>query len=281
MARNREPGEADRYRDPEVMQAMLRGWRALGMRDVYPHMAPARAVGALPPYREESVAEFLNQAERVGGLRVWPWIGGVLERDVRPGDSAWRRAYVADVAALLDDHPRLAGVHLNVEPWPTGNTDMLQLLEELRAAMPDGAKLSVAAYPPPTLWHPHPEVHWEPEYLREVAQRCDQVAVMMYDTSIRFDKFYVRLMSQWTREILSATDGTGCEVLLGLPAYEDEGVAYHQPEVENLRNGLRGVHAGLGGLPALPDHYRGTAVYSGWTMDDQEKALWRSGFQKP
>lgn len=42
-------------------------------------------------------------------------------------------------------------------------------------------------------------------------------------------------MVSWTQEILEWSLDT--EVLLGLPAYDDEGVSYHYPEVENLKNG--------------------------------------------
>lgn len=101
---------------------------------------------------------------------------------------------------------------------------------------------------------------------------------MMYDTSIRFQKPYQLLMSQWTREVLSWSEGKA--VLLGLPAYDDAGVGYHDPRVENLRNGLRGIHAGLLGFEHLPVHYQGVAIYSDWEMDDSEWALLRAEFLK-
>jgi hypothetical protein len=174
------------------------------------------------------------------------------------------------VVDLLRRHPRLAGIHLNVEPWPDGHAGMLTLLEELRAAMPNGTLLSIAAYPPPTRWHPHPEVHWGEAYFQQVASRSDHLAVMMYDTSIRLRKPYVHLMAGWTEQVLDWSGDT--PVLLGLPAYEDEGVDYHHPRVENLATGLAGVHAGLD-RGELPDHYRGIAVYSHWTMDESEWQL--------
>ncbi len=38
---------------------------------------------------------------------------------------------------------------------------------------------------------------------------------------------------------------TGKPVLLGIPTYEDPGVDYHHPDVENITNALMGVHRGL------------------------------------
>jgi hypothetical protein len=63
---------------------------------------------------------------------------------------------------------------------------------------------------------------------------------MMYDTSLRFQKPYQHLMASWTREVLEWSGTT--DVLLGLPAYDDPGVKYHYPHVENLKNSLLGIH---------------------------------------
>ena len=155
---------------------------------------------------------------------------------------------------LLEAHPRLAGVHLNVEPLPSADTAFLQFLEEAKARLGPGKALSIAAYPPPTRWHPYPEVHWEESYFRAVARRSDQLAVMMYDTGIRVPKFYQRLMIDWTREVLTWSEGK--PVLLGVPSYDDAGVGYHHPHVENLENALLGIHGRLAGGP-IPASYQG------------------------
>ncbi len=54
---------------------------------------------------------------------------------------------------------------------------------------------------------------------------------LMYDTSIKYKKFYQRIMASWTDESLDWAQGTA--VLLGMPSYSDEGVGYHDPDVEN------------------------------------------------
>jgi hypothetical protein len=74
--------------------------------------------------------------------------------------------------------------------------------------------------------------------------------------------------SSWTREVLEWSGTT--DVLLGLPAYDDPGVKYHYPHVENLRNSLLGIHAGLKQFTHLPQNYKGVAVYSDWEMDSDE-----------
>lgn len=54
----------------------------------------------------------------------------------------------------------------------------------------------------------------------------------------------------------------------------------HHPEVENIRGGLPGIHAGLisGGVPP---NYQGVALYSDWVMDDAEWRYFREHFLKP
>ena len=77
-------------------------------------------------------------------------------------------------------------------------------------------------------------------------------------------------MAAWTQEILEWSETT--DVLLGIPAYDDTGVKYHYPRVENLKNSLLGIHAGLSKYDRLPANYRGIAIYSDWEMDSDE---WR------
>ena len=183
---------------------------------------------------------------------------------------------MASVVDLLQSHPRLAGIHINIEPMPSGNNDFLILLGELRQAVPDSTILSVAAFPPPSLWHQFSNVHWGESYFRQVSERVDQLAVTMYDTAIKWPKLYQRLMSGWTSDVLAW--GEDSKVLLGIPVYDDSGVGYHFPEVENLQNALLGIHAGLASFEELPTSYSGVAIYCEWEMDDQEWQLLKTGF---
>jgi len=269
FARNRR--DPARFRSREAVAALAARLRAHGVTDVFPHLCPVDGDGGPAHTDDAQVERFLDGMD---GVRVMPWVGGVFERHVFPDDPGFRRRFAAKVRRLLDAHPRLAGVHVNVEPWPSGHAGMLALLAELRAQMPAGAVLSVAAYPPPTRWQPDTEIHWDLAYMARVAQASDQLAVMMYDTSIVLPKAYESLMARWTREALDATRGRA--LLLGLPAYTDEGVGWHRPWVEDLPHALRGIHAGL--PDRLPAQYQGVAVYAEWEMDEGEWATLRRGF---
>ncbi len=259
--RNRKEAEKPRYRSPEALTELAARLTRHGVTEVYPHLCPVEAGGRLPPVDAMAAEHFLDA---LPGMRVWPWVGGTLDH-VRLEDPQWRGDFTANLRGLLTAHPRLTGVHLNIEPLPDGTAEYLLLLDEIRAVLPPGKKLSIAAYPPPTRWQPSPEVHWGESYFREVSRRSDQMVVMTYDTGIRFEKAYTLLMSQWTREILEWSEGR--PVLLGVPAYEDAHTSYHKPEIENIPNALAGIHAGLRKFPVLPGHYRGIAIYSDWEMN--------------
>jgi len=239
---------------------------------VFPHLCPAQPDGAIAPSDAAQVEQFLDAFD---GISVLPWVGGVYGDSVRLEDSVWRKKFVASCVELLVQHPRLAGIHLNVEPMPSGNPAYLALLDELHAAMPAGKKLSVAAYPPPTYWQPSPEVHWDEAFSREVAARVDQAVVMMYDTSLHSSRLYKQLMKNWTIEALAWYAPR--EVLLGLPAYEDAGVSYHDPKTENLANGLTGIHAGLG--DNVPPDYAGVSIYCEWEMTAEKWQIFDERFQ--
>lgn len=270
-----------RFRSAAKIRELAASLKKQHITDVFPHLCPTRPDGAIMPVDDRQTEMFLKEFQ---GFRVLPWVGGVIDADVTPDIPKRRKVFVKSIADLLRRHPTLAGVHLNVEPWPSGHANMLVLLEEIRAAMPKGKLLSVAAYPPPTYWHPFPEVHWDEAYFKEVAKRVDQMAVMMYDAAQKDGKLYQYLMRSWTRQILDWTadlDGhKSPSILLGVPTYDDAGVGYHRPEVENLPNALLGIHAGLGSYKTLPAHYQGVAVYCEWETTEPEWEYWREHFGK-
>jgi len=221
------------FRSEDRIRQLARLLQQHGIRDVFPHLCPCSPRGEVAAVDSEQANRFLRLFE---GFRVMPWVGGVWGEHASPEDAHWRSNFVASVSRLLADHRGFAGVHVNIEPMPSGNAQFLALLDELRAAMPAGKFLSVAAYPPPTRWHPFPDVHWEEVYFRQVASRADQMVVMMYDTSLKYPKLYQHLMAAWTGEVLRW--GEGKAVLLGVPTYTDTGVGYHDPEVENVRSAV-------------------------------------------
>jgi hypothetical protein len=272
FVRNGKTNEYARYREPKSISELADKLRRHHITDVFPHLCPAEPDGRLSQVDDVQTERFLDG---LAGFRVLPWIGGPNGANVRLQNAKWRSTFTNQVHSLLVTHPRLSGIHLNVEPLPSGDTNFLAFLEEVRVALPQGKLLSIAAYPPPTRWHPYKDVHWDEGYFREVARRCDQLAVMMYDAGQRIPKTYQQLMADWTKEVLAWSDGKF--VLLGVPTYTDAGVEYHNPAVENLTNALLGVHRGLS-RQTLPTNYQGVAVYCDWETSDGEWAYFQSHF---
>lgn len=270
--RNGKTNEFSKYRDVQSIRSLSDKLHRYHITDVFPHLCPAEPDGHLPKVDAGQVERVL---QGLAGFRVMPWVGGPNGGNVRLTNGKWRSTFTNDVSALLRAHPRFAGVHLNVEPLPAGDTNFLAFLDQLRSALPEGKLLSIAAYPPPTRWHPYPDVHWDEHYFREVARRCDQVVVMMYDAGQRIPKFYQFLMADWTQEVLNWCCGK--PVLLGIPTYEDPGVDYHHPDVENITNALMGVHRGLA-AKAVPTNYQGVAIYADWETSEGEWNFFQNHF---
>ncbi|MFH1929403.1 MAG: glycosyl hydrolase family 18 protein [Chloroflexota bacterium] len=268
--------DLNRFRDVNAVRALAKTLSEHNIRDIFPHLCPCASDGRIAQVDHAQAELFLGE---LSGFRVLPWVGGVLNDHVFLESAHWREAFTRSIVGLLVRHPGFAGVHLNIEPMPSGNEDFLRLLEEINAALPPDKLLSVAAFPPPTIWHWYPNVHWDEEYFAAVSQRVDQVAVMMYDTGIRLPKLYQSLMASWTRKVLDWPANT--QVLLGVPVYDDEGVGYHFPRVENLRGALLGIHAGLNRYDELPSNYQGVAIYCEWEMDDDEWDYLSRHFNKP
>ncbi|MCP4404284.1 MAG: glycoside hydrolase family 18 protein [bacterium] len=267
--------DSAKFRDVAKIMTLRKTLLEHHISDLYPHLCPSREngeVAAVDPAQTRLFLQIMND------FRVMPWVGGVLDVHVFPEAQQWRMRFVNSIQALFRRYPTFAGIHLNIEPLPSGNRAYLTLLQEIQAILPEGKLLSVAAYPPPTIFQRSLDVHWKEEYYRQVAKEVDQMVVMMYDTSLRYQKLYQQLMASWTQEVLDWSGST--EVLLGIPAYNDEGVKYHYPHVENLSNSLQGIYAGLERYTSPPDNYQGIAIYSGWEMEQEEWDFLKNAYLK-
>ena len=267
--------EKTRFRDARNIENLAIKCRDNGIRDLYPHLTPTQADGAVAACDDAQVERFLDNTK---ALRVLPWIGGRMNRHIAPSDAATSGRFVASVGALMRKHLRLAGVHLNVEPWKSGDEAMLKLLDELRAVLPPGKILSVSGYPPQSEFYPL-RLAWSQDYYREVASRVDQIAVMLYDSSLHDAKMYQWFVARWASAVLSWTRDTQTEILFGAPTYGAAGPTlgplYHDARVENLSNTLAGLHRALSRSDGLPPDYAGAAIYSEWETDASEWKIWR------
>ena len=215
-------------------------------------------------------------------IKVIPWFGGVLGEHVSLGSIKWRKNFVESILKLLENYPQLAGVQLNIEPLPDGNDNFIKLLRELREVFPCDKILSIAAYPPSTFLHPYKNVHWSMKYYSQMASYVDQMAVMMYDTAIKYDKFYIALMASWTKQLLKNEElkKYNVKLLFGLPAYDDAHTTYHNPSVENIDNALLGLNSALNSQKNYKKNYQGTVIYCEWEMNMKKWQLYKKNFLK-
>jgi hypothetical protein len=85
-------------------------------------------------------------------------------------------------------------------------------------------------------------------------------------------------MADWTEEILAWSEGK--PVLLGVPTYDDTGVGYHHPDVENIANAISGIHRGLQNA-GFPPAFQGIAIYCDWETTEPEWTWLHENFSAP
>jgi hypothetical protein len=245
---------------------------AHGMRDVFPHLTPTDMDGSIPKVDEVQTKLFL---ELLPNKRVMPWLGGVTGKTVFLDSLAWCKTFISSVKSLLENHPKFAGVHLDFEPVRNHHEGFLELLNELRAAIGNHKLISVATPKPNIIPGFAPDWFWDQTMFLEVSKYADQIVPMLYETSISLEKPYVFLMKTWTLEVLNWSNGK--EVLLGVPVWDEPSISHH-PNIENLENALRGIHAAL--EPEMPKNYAGIALYAHFTLDDSSWKILETEFTR-
>ncbi len=211
---------------------------------------------------------------------IQAWIGLPLEY-LDLGDVTLRKKNAVFCADLVHDEG-FDGIHLNPEPIPTDDANVLALLDEVRGALGEEAELSIATRQIwPVLsnvkWPIIDQRTWRASYYSEVAKRVDQIAVMTYDSAMPLAFLYRQWMQFQVVEISRAVEGTGVQLFFGVPTYEERSWT-HRPSVENMRAGLEGIIAGLNDKEARPAAVTGVAIYPYWETNKAEwtvyEALW-------
>lgn len=209
---------------------------------------------------------------------VQAWIGLPL-RYINLNDVAVREQ-VAEFCVGLVQEEGFNGIHLDPEPIPSDNIDVLNLLDEVRGALGPEPILSIATrriWPifPDMQWPIVSQVAWSASYYREVARRVDQIAVMTYDSALPLPVLYRQWMRFQVIEISNAVDGTGVQLFFGIPTSEEK-TWTHWPSAENMRSGLQGLIDGLNDAKAQAAAVTGVAIYPYWDTDKAEWAIYEA-----
>jgi hypothetical protein len=253
-----------------------------GVRDLYVHTGPLGNDGRLDPSLHPGARWAVRSLHAaIPGVRIQAWLGqrtdpGALDLD----DPATRQRVLDSARQALD--LGFDGVHYNFEPVPDGDAGLLDLLDRTRALVhARGAVVSMASHhvaPLPgmssiddlilgrTQW-------WSPGYVRQVAGRVDQIAIMSYDTALPARSLYGGYVRRQTAVALRAVPSQ-TDLLMGLPAYHTHGLG-HFSSAETVAAAIRGVRLELG-----HQHRErfGVALYADFTATDADWRAYRQAW---
>lgn len=261
-----------------------------GIHDVFVHAGPLADDGTLDPSLYPSAAWFLAGVHReLPGVRVQAWLGDTVAHDgtsgMRLDDPAVRDRVRASAAQALA--AGFEGVHLDLEPVVSGNSGYLRLLDAVHPLTAvQGAPLSVAA---PQI-DPLPAMHtlarlpfghpkwWSQAYFGQVARRCDQIAVMAYDTALPVESLYGGYVAQQTGLALGVTPAY-TDLLIGLPAYHTENMGHHA-FAETVSAAVRGARVSLARHARRRTAF-GLALYVDYAAGDGDWRAYRDKWGVP
>lgn len=255
------------------IQELVQNLNARGIKTVFVHTGPLPEDGNIDPSTYWYAPDFLERAKKFDDtIEYQAWLGQIRSK-LDLADSNVRRNVVQQ-AVIMARMAGFDGVHIDIEPVWDEDEDFIKLLNEIRDELPEDKKISVALaefIPKSLLWlmenvHEFENYNSEVNY-KNVAQYADQIVVMAYDTGISSPWLYRWLVKEqtiWLTRLLK-----GKKLFVGLPAYDEEKEGF-DPSVENLKNGLRGVAAGLDNFRSNEDVFEGVAIYPYWEIDAEE-----------
>ena len=261
------------------LDALVTQLKDTGIHDLFVHTGPFADDGTLDPGlrpNDRWLVQALHTA--LPGVRVQAWLGDVLSGHRMDLSSPQTRARIlTGVTGVLADG--FDGIHYDFEPVRDGNQSLLALLTAthsvteaqhavLSVATPaldrlPGLYLALKLLPPQT--------QWTTSYLRQVADRVDQVAIMAYDSSLpseRAYRGYVRSQTEIALRTLPADVG----LLIGAPAYHDHKINRFD-FAETVSASISGVQLALAGRAR--ERPVGIALYVDFTATSDDWASYR------
>jgi hypothetical protein len=233
------------------------------------------------PTNDHAVAFVKAFKEAEPNVKLLAWLGVPLPSLGGAADLANPaiREKVTNFSAYLVHTIGFDGIHLDPETIRSDDQNVSKLLDETRKAIGSQAILSLATpmiqpiLPDFSIFGAH--VGWSSQYYRQIAQHVDQMAVMVYDSGLHIAWPYRELMRFEVIGISQAINGTGVEVLFGVPVSVEVSNT-HDPNIENIQNGLQGVIDGLNDHDSVPSVVGGISIYPQWEMDTSKWSFYKT-----
>lgn len=269
--------------DPQDYEVFCAHLNRHHVTDLYMHVGPFSGDGTIPPERYPTAHTFIAEMQSsCPQVRYHAWMGQIDSRYGGPlniSSPAIRTRMIATAEIFLDIG--FDGIHYNIEPLVSGDHVILTLLDETRVLTKGrGRLLSIAGDELDPLGHPkilgtllgRGAGLWNKRDYQEISARVDQIAVMLYDTSIPWAWAFTALVA-WETDQLDKATGKGVDLLIGVPTYEDKRMNF-SADAENISSSLKGIKLG-GQSINRPANQFGIALYANWTTSDEEWAVLR------
>ena len=251
---------------------------------IFPYVSYLKPEGFFNPTFDHA-ADFVAQMKSAAPeIQILGWIGIPLQITTSDGVRTENRLEDAAVRHLISDFSNkmvtelgFDGVHLNAEMSFNDDPHLIETLDAIRKALPEGKQLSIATHAlRPTeqitsIPYPIQRHHWTADYLREVAQHVDQIALMAYDSGLFFPADYRAWMAYQTQAGADALKDTHAQLLIGF-SVSDENTPSHNTSAETIPDALFGIRWGLE-ISDMPERVDGIAIYAHWEMNPRKWEL--------
>jgi hypothetical protein len=261
-------------RDKEL-QALADDLTANQISDAYIYVSYLKAGDSLNQSYDEAKNFLARMRLLAPEIRWFAWLGVPIS--ITQPDGTYEanrlerpeiRAMIAEFSSFTITELGFDGFHLDAELIPNEDKAFLETLVAIQAALPPDTPLSVAVpalrpfRPVTSVPYPHVAHNWTSDYLRQVGELSEQIAVMAYDSALPFPRDYRSWMRFQVEETAKALAGTGAELIIGVPTSE-EWTLTHQTQSESLENALAGVKMAQADIA-------GIAIYPHWETSPEE-----------
>jgi hypothetical protein len=289
-ARHQWVGETHTEAEYRALADTLRRNR---ITDVFFHAGPFDTAGTVPPAKYAGARRLIEAMRRLApGVRSQAYLGQVRRLDghgILDLDKPAVRARILETDRIFLDLG-FDGIHYDIEPVYPDDAAFLALLDETRTLTRSRGRLLSVAMEQLTLVDAAQPVyrallprgwaggtiHYPPRpteaYLRAVADRADQVAIMTYDVSLPTRSLAGRHFA-WHTEHTLRLIGDRVTVFIGVPTY-----APLMGWAEDLEGALRGVRRGLDALDHQPAKPYGIGIFAEWTTSSADWAHYRANW---